>query len=279
MACNDGNACTQTDTCQAGVCVGGNPVVCTASDQCHNAGVCDPVSGVCSNPPKPNDAICNDGNACTQTDTCQNGTCIGGNPVVCTDNNVCTTDSCNPVDGTCVFDPVLNGIQCQTASNATGACTGGKCCVATHGRCIVTADCCTAGDVCASNFCMLPQNCNRPLESASISPLDSNSSAGTTSCFNGRDCVETVQVHLLGSTPNTAFDVYIDQNSLGTVDSHKYVGSFNTGNSANADFTGTIVVNGMCPDKVDNEIVIGGGGPLSLHEYIQSGFVPCRCVT
>src|SRR5215469_1066679 len=37
-ACNDGNACTQTDTCQAGVCVGSNPVVCAASDQCHVGG-------------------------------------------------------------------------------------------------------------------------------------------------------------------------------------------------------------------------------------------------
>ena len=49
-ACNDGNACTQTDTCQAGVCAGANPVVCTASDQCHVAGTCNPTTGVCSNP-------------------------------------------------------------------------------------------------------------------------------------------------------------------------------------------------------------------------------------
>src|SRR5207247_9484497 len=49
-ACNDGNACTQTDTCQAGACVGSNPVVCSASDQCHVAGTCDTATGVCSNP-------------------------------------------------------------------------------------------------------------------------------------------------------------------------------------------------------------------------------------
>jgi hypothetical protein len=47
--CDDGNACTQTDTCQAGVCVGSNDVVCTASDQCHVVGTCDPTTGVCSN--------------------------------------------------------------------------------------------------------------------------------------------------------------------------------------------------------------------------------------
>jgi hypothetical protein len=48
-ACNDGSSCTQTDTCQAGVCVGSNPVVCGAIDECHTAGVCDPIAG-CSNP-------------------------------------------------------------------------------------------------------------------------------------------------------------------------------------------------------------------------------------
>ena len=31
-ACDDGNACTQSDTCQAGACAGASPVVCTAED-------------------------------------------------------------------------------------------------------------------------------------------------------------------------------------------------------------------------------------------------------
>ena len=40
-ACNDGNACTLGDFCSAGVCVGGQPVVCSA-------GSCNPVTGLCS---------------------------------------------------------------------------------------------------------------------------------------------------------------------------------------------------------------------------------------
>ena len=52
-SCNDGNACTQTDTCQAGVCTGANPVdLRRASDQCHVAGTCNPATGACSNPAK-----------------------------------------------------------------------------------------------------------------------------------------------------------------------------------------------------------------------------------
>src|SRR5581483_11098336 len=44
-SCNDGNACTQTDTCQSGSCVGSNPVTCLAADQCHTGGTCDPSTG------------------------------------------------------------------------------------------------------------------------------------------------------------------------------------------------------------------------------------------
>lgn len=86
--CDDGNACTQTDTCQAGVCVGSNPIVCTALDQCHVAGTCDPATGQCSNPAAPNGTACSDGNICTQTDVCQTGSCVGTN--FCpTDKNQC----------------------------------------------------------------------------------------------------------------------------------------------------------------------------------------------
>src|SRR5262249_12809754 len=33
-------------------CLGANPVVCTAMDECHDVGTCDPTTGQCSNPPK-----------------------------------------------------------------------------------------------------------------------------------------------------------------------------------------------------------------------------------
>src|SRR5438094_879279 len=68
-----------------GVCI----PVCTASDQCHVAGVCNPVTGQCTNPIAPNNTPCNDNNLCTQTDTCQNGTCVGSNPVQCTALDQC----------------------------------------------------------------------------------------------------------------------------------------------------------------------------------------------
>src|SRR6185503_20112978 len=113
-SCNDGDACTQTDTCQSGSCTGGNPVVCGALDQCHDPRVCDPANGVCSNPAKQNGSGCNDGNACTQTDTCQSGTCTGGNPVDCQALDQCHVPGvCDPANGTCSNPAKSNGSSCD----------------------------------------------------------------------------------------------------------------------------------------------------------------------
>jgi hypothetical protein len=56
-------------------------VTCTASDQCHLAGTCDPAMGVCSNPVVANGTACDDGNPATTSDQCTNGVC--GGTVVC----------------------------------------------------------------------------------------------------------------------------------------------------------------------------------------------------
>ena len=112
--CNDGNACTQIDTCQAGSCVGSAPVVCTASDQCHFAGTCNPSTGACGNPAAPNGTACDDGNLCTQTDYCQAGTCTGTNPVVCTPADEChSAGTCDPSTAQCSNPAVPDGTSCS----------------------------------------------------------------------------------------------------------------------------------------------------------------------
>ena len=113
-ACSDGDACTQSDSCQAGVCTGADPVVCTALDQCHDAGVCDPASGTCSNPNKTDGAACADGDACTQTDSCQSGICTGTNPVVCAALDQChDAGVCDPASGTCSNPSKADGSACS----------------------------------------------------------------------------------------------------------------------------------------------------------------------
>lgn len=79
--CNDGNACTIGDTCSDGQCMPGTPVVCTALDQCHDAGTCDPQSGKCSQPTKADGTSCDDGDLCNGVATCDlNGQCQPGTP-------------------------------------------------------------------------------------------------------------------------------------------------------------------------------------------------------
>ncbi len=130
LACNDGNACTQTDQCQSGVCTGSNPVVCTAQSQCHQVGVCDAATGVCSNPVKTNGSSCNDGNACTQTDSCQNGACVGSNLKSCTALSQChNAGVCNTVTGACSTPLKPNGSACDDddACTASDVCSSGTC--------------------------------------------------------------------------------------------------------------------------------------------------------
>ncbi|MEZ4294071.1 MAG: VCBS repeat-containing protein [Polyangiaceae bacterium] len=90
--CNDGSACTQTDTCQSGTCVGGNPIVCMALDQCHIVGTCDPVTGACSDPPSPDGTPCDVGDVCTTADVCQAGVCVA--EPLCTGGSECDLGTC-----------------------------------------------------------------------------------------------------------------------------------------------------------------------------------------
>jgi len=85
VACDDGNACTLNDTCTAGTC-GGTAVTCSALDQCHIAGTCNPATGACNNPPAPDGTSCNDNNPCTTGDQCTGGACGGVG---------CSITSCN----------------------------------------------------------------------------------------------------------------------------------------------------------------------------------------
>jgi hypothetical protein len=121
-SCSDGNNCTQSDTCQSGNCTGATPVTCSPQDQCHDAGTCNPSTGVCTNPPKANGSACNDGNACTLTDTCQSGVCTGSNPMTCAAQGECTTGACVPATGACTNPPIADGTICTGGLCAAGVC-------------------------------------------------------------------------------------------------------------------------------------------------------------
>jgi hypothetical protein len=169
--CNDGNACTTGDVCTGGVC-GGTAVTCTASDQCHVAGTCNPATGLCSNPAAPNGTTCNDGSACTTGDVCTGGVC-GGTAVTCTASDQChVAGTCNPATGLCSNPAAPNGTTCNDGNNCT---TGDVC---TGGACAGTAVTCTASDQ-----CHVAGTCN-PATGACSNPTAPN---GTT-CNDGNAC-------------------------------------------------------------------------------------------
>ncbi|MBI3201487.1 MAG: hypothetical protein HYZ29_08090 [Myxococcales bacterium] len=179
-ACNDANACTLTDTCQAGECAGGSPVVCVALDQCHGAGQCSPASGACSNPRLADGVACNDGNACTLTDTCQTGECAGGNPVVCVALDQChTAGTCDPTSGVCDAPASQDGNSCDdgNASTVHDSCSGGNC----------------AGiDLCTGVVCAAPDQCHEPGE---CNPADGHCSyparPDALPCDDGNACTQS----------------------------------------------------------------------------------------
>jgi MYXO-CTERM domain-containing protein len=120
--CNDSDECTTSDTCQSGACVGSAPLVCTASDDCHLPGECDPSTGVCSNPAKADGAACNDGNACT-VDACQAGVCLGSDESPCVAMDEChEAGVCDPATGDCNNPAKPDGAPCTGGSCESGNC-------------------------------------------------------------------------------------------------------------------------------------------------------------
>lgn len=196
--CNDNNACTSGDLCTMGSCGGGETVQCDDNSAC-TADTCNPSIGcvfaaISCNDNNPctddgcipatgcthsfNSGPCQDGNACTSNDICQQGLCVSGPPTQCNDNNLCTDDSCNEVTG-CVFAantlPCDDNNQCTTDDQCKNkVCTGGPLvdcgdgnpctddlCVNGEG-CIHTAnqapcndgDICTIEDFCSNGVCV-----------------------------------------------------------------------------------------------------------------------------
>ncbi len=187
-SCNDGSLCTQTDTCQAGICTGGNPVVCTAPDDCHDP-TCDPATGECSNPEKLYGTRCFVDAPCVVQDIDPSvghlrglGYCAFGEcrliPRDCNPADRCVFGLCNPETDQCETSPVEcvdpsdfadpPGCFVDTCSAGTGICIMGcvvpGACLAGPGPCGSSAVGCTSNaqcddhnlctnDVCAAGIC------------------------------------------------------------------------------------------------------------------------------
>ncbi|MBI3834345.1 MAG: hypothetical protein HY287_08460 [Planctomycetes bacterium] len=186
-ACDDFNACTTGDTCADGSCMGGASLDCNDGNPCTDDS-CNPATGcVYVNNFEP----CDDGNACTSSDTCSGGDC-SGTPITCDDSNPCTDDACNPASGCYHTD---NSDPCDDHHDCTNpdTCSGGVC-VGTPipgcTECTGDADCsdgnpCTT-DTCPAGVCVYTNNSN---------PCDDGNACTTSDTCSGGSCVG-------GSSPN-----------------------------------------------------------------------------
>ena len=91
--CSDGDDCTVSDACLAGLCQAGGPANCDDANVCTDDS-CEPGVG-CEHAANLSD--CQDGDECTAGDKCANGNCIPGGPVVCDDDDFCNgVETCHP---------------------------------------------------------------------------------------------------------------------------------------------------------------------------------------
>lgn len=115
-ACDDRDVCTDSSTCSDGVCVGDDPIDCSAvADDC-NIATCDPRDG-CIGAPVPNGTLCNDEAICDGEFVCRDGLCVGD--FIAPVGDVCLDAISFPaVDGVTVAPGVIDGCNTNSASTS-----------------------------------------------------------------------------------------------------------------------------------------------------------------
>lgn len=115
--CSDGDACNGAEVCgESGVCEDAEPLNCDDGNACTNDS-CDTVNGCvhemiedCQSCEI--DADCDNQNVCDGEEFCAEGVCQSGEVLNCDDEDVCTLDSCDPING-CEYAPNLEDPECQ----------------------------------------------------------------------------------------------------------------------------------------------------------------------
>ena len=158
--CDDGNAMTFNDMCQANGACSGTQAQCNAdadcsapSDVCAGPKVCSAHMCVAGTP-LPDNSTCNDKNASTKFDVCRAGVCRGfacGSDAQCSDGQACNgSERC--VNNSCVAGtPMVCGDG--NVCNGTETCVGSSCVAGTAMQCP------TDDGPCYDSFCDPAQGC------------------------------------------------------------------------------------------------------------------------
>jgi trypsin/slime mold repeat-containing protein len=126
--CPDNDPCNGYETCQAGVCVTDAVTPdCTPVVPCVT-GACVTGQG-CVHTPVADGQACDNYDLCDGADHCISGSCVSqGTLLDCDDNNLCSTDSCDELQG-CQHTNVADGTSCSDGELCNGeeTCLAGVC--------------------------------------------------------------------------------------------------------------------------------------------------------
>lgn len=198
-SCVSSNPCALQSECKRGICEDVSLKQCFSIDQCHFPGQCDPLTGNCSTPAKPDNAPCDDKRNCTVGDSCQNAQCQPGPFSYC--DNIVHDPQCQLV----VCTDGANGAHCsivdldgETCDDGlpNGVCTKRKVCSA--GRCIreydVGHECRAARDDCdMAELCGYADDCPPDLLRSNGHPCPDNLYCFDSTCQNGY-CLPTLPI-------------------------------------------------------------------------------------
>ncbi len=166
---------------------GGPQPTCLADSDCTALGggpctltLCEPQSKRCVAVPKPENAACDDGQACSAESLCMGGACKATKGIDCDDGNPCTLDTCAAAVG------------CVHAPKPAGPCDDGNPC--------------TIGDHCQTGACVADKNACTCQSDGDCSQFSTDLCAGALQCSGGVCAV------------NPAAKVNCDDNNLCTVD-------------------------------------------------------------
>ena len=144
-------------------------VLCTASSDCHEAGVCDPATGLCSDPFAPVGTSCGDSSTgeCNAADSCDgSGACLDnfanvGSSCGDTGDECTNADACD-ASGSCIDNGFMAaGTSCGDSEDTTctspDSCDGTGTCAPNHSAdgttCRPSAYSCDATETCSSGSC------------------------------------------------------------------------------------------------------------------------------
>jgi len=144
-SCADADLCDGAEVCLTGACVEGTALDCWDGNSCTTDS-CDPQAG-CQYATLADGAPCDDDDACTNDDHCEQGDCVPESAINCDDQNPCTEDTCDATGG-CLNYPQPDGFSCADGD----VCNGDETCQT--GVCETgTAPDCSDGEVCTADSC------------------------------------------------------------------------------------------------------------------------------